>query len=120
MDVLNKLSICIKKIANEKHVSFAQIERNWDFSNGILYSWQTNKSISDKLFKLANYFNVSTDYLLGITDKRYLLSKDKIALKSTLKTAVTLNKELYKKKKNRNEHEWGEDFSRWTCITIYK
>lgn len=98
------------------------MERNWDFSNGILYSYKANKPISNKLFKLANYFNVSTDYLLGITDKRYLLSKDedKIALKSTLKTAVTLNKELSKKKQNRNENEWGEYFSRLTCITIYK
>lgn len=37
--------------------------------------------------------------------EKTMSDKDKIALESALKTAVTLNKELSKKKKNRNEHE---------------
>ncbi|RHW46787.1 XRE family transcriptional regulator [Bombilactobacillus bombi] len=71
---MNKLYIRIKDLANQKHVSFAQIERDLDFSNGILSSWKTSKATSDKLIKVANYFDVSTDYLLGITDNKYSLS----------------------------------------------
>lgn len=35
-----------------------------------LYENEKRKIDTDMLIKFANYFNVSTDYLLGITDER--------------------------------------------------
>ena len=62
----------IKDLANEKNISIRELEKQLDFSNGAVNKWRT-KAPSDKLEKVANYFDVTTDYLLGrtnIQDKR--------------------------------------------------
>lgn len=59
----------IRELASEKGMSIRELENSLGFSNGLLRSW--NKSTnSASLEKVANYFNVSTDYLLGRTNKR--------------------------------------------------
>ncbi|MBD5429317.1 helix-turn-helix transcriptional regulator [Lactobacillus sp.] len=55
----------IKDLANEKKISLAQLERELNFSNGIISTWKSSNPSIDKVEKVANYFNVSTDYLLG-------------------------------------------------------
>ena len=40
------------------------------FSNGTIRNW-INSTNSQSLEKVANYFNVSTDYLLGRTEKKH-------------------------------------------------
>lgn len=62
---MNILYLKIKELANEKGVSLAQIERDLNFSNGIISSWKSGKASQDKLSAIADYFNISTDYLLG-------------------------------------------------------
>lgn len=62
---MSNLYLRIKELANLKNVSMAEIERTLNLSNGIISTWRkTNPSI-DKVEKVADYFNVSTDYLLG-------------------------------------------------------
>ena len=39
------------------------------FSKGAISYWDTNFPSIDKVHKVADYFNVSVDYLLGRTDK---------------------------------------------------
>lgn len=62
---MNKLYLRVKELAAQKHVSLAKVERDLGFSNGIISTWKTGKASQDKINSLADYFNVSTDYLLG-------------------------------------------------------
>ena len=64
MSILNK----IKALADERALTLAELERKLDFSNGSLRKWSTSTPSGDKIEKIADYFNVSTDYLLGRTD----------------------------------------------------
>ncbi|NMG96082.1 helix-turn-helix domain-containing protein [Streptococcus pneumoniae] len=51
------------------------MERNLNFSNGSLRKWETSTPSGDKIEKIADYFNVSTDYLLGRTDNPTIANK---------------------------------------------
>lgn len=64
---MNNLYLRVKELAAQKHVSLAKVERDLGFSNGIISTWKTGKASQDKINSLADYFNVSTDYLLGRT-----------------------------------------------------
>lgn len=57
----------IKELANEKNISIRELEKQLNFANGAVNKWDS-KAPSDKLEKVANYFDVSTDYLLGRTN----------------------------------------------------
>lgn len=61
----------IRSLANDRKVTLAELERNLNFSNGSLRKWETSTPRGDKIEKIADYFNVSTDYLLGRTDNPY-------------------------------------------------
>ncbi|ENH96683.1 Cro/CI family transcriptional regulator [Gracilibacillus halophilus YIM-C55.5] len=57
----------IKKLCDEKKVSFAEVERSTGISNGQIRRWDKSSPKIDNVTKVANYFDVSTDYLLGRT-----------------------------------------------------
>lgn len=67
----------IKELAIEKKISIRELEKTLKFSNGAINKWE-EKAPSDKLEKVANYFNVSTDYLLGRTDNKYMNENQEI------------------------------------------
>ena len=67
----------IKELAIEKKISIRELEKTLKFSNGAINKWE-EKAPSDKLEKVANYFNVSTDYLLGRTNKKYMNENQEI------------------------------------------
>ncbi len=60
----------LKLLATEKKISIAELERILGFANGSIRKWDKQPPGSPKLQKVADYFDVSTDYLLGRTDKR--------------------------------------------------
>lgn len=55
----------IKDLANERHVSIAQVERDLGLSNGSMAKWDAHSPKSENLKSVANYFSVSTDFILG-------------------------------------------------------
>lgn len=55
----------IKELSKQKKISIRQLEMRFGYSNGYLAKWKNNTPNSDELVKLADYFNVSVDYLLG-------------------------------------------------------
>ena len=60
----------LKSLALEKNKSFNQIERDLNLSRNTLANYKKGQTpSSERALLLANYFNVSTDYLLGKTDK---------------------------------------------------
>lgn len=63
MDVYNR----VKELALNKKVSIAFLERKLDISNGSISKWNASHPNSEPLKKVADFFDVSTDYLLGRT-----------------------------------------------------
>lgn len=64
MTLYERLSMLAKK----QKISIPQLSVKLGFSEQYLYKWKTNTPKADNLAKVADYFNVSTDYLLGRTD----------------------------------------------------
>lgn len=58
----------IKELVKQRFMTVAQLERTLDLSNGSISKWAKSKPNSEPLEKVADYLNISTDYLLGRTD----------------------------------------------------
>ena len=54
----------IKELSERRGMSLAELERKLNFGNGTIAKWDRRSPSSDKLTEVANYLNVSTDYLL--------------------------------------------------------
>lgn len=66
----------VKNLADKRKISIVELEEKVGFSKNSMYSWKKNKPSAEKLEAVADYFNVSTDYLLGRTDNPYLGQTD--------------------------------------------
>ncbi len=76
MDILDR----IKNLCKERNITVKMVEEDLNFPNNTIYQWRKRVPNTDKLQKLADYFDVSTDYLLGRTDvKRFSDSTETIA-----------------------------------------
>lgn len=59
----------IKELCDRNSISIAKLENELDMSPASISKWKTASSPSvDKLYKIAKYFDVSLDYLVGATD----------------------------------------------------
>lgn len=67
----------IKDLADAKKTSFAEIERTVGLSNGQIRRWDDVSPKTENLQKVADYFDVSVDYLLGRETIKYS-SKEKM------------------------------------------
>lgn len=108
----------IKRLADAHKISLAELERNLKFSNGIISTWKKGNPSIDKIEKVANYFDVSTDYLLGRdsslnTDDQNVLAmfrkttegmseSEKQDFQDSLGDLMTLAKKLVKDRKEHN------------------
>lgn len=66
----------VKKLAEKQGISIVELEEKLNFGRNSLYSWKKKTPNGDRLKKVADYFNVTTDYLLGRTDTPQLTRKD--------------------------------------------
>nr|DAO13591.1 MAG TPA: repressor protein [Caudoviricetes sp.] len=55
----------IKFLANKRKISLNQVEEQMGYSKNTLYKLKYQKPGAERLEQLADYFNVTTDYLLG-------------------------------------------------------
>jgi transcriptional regulator with XRE-family HTH domain len=57
----------ITRLLKEKHISAARMSRDLGFSSGLFSQWKQGQQTPspEKLLKMADYFGVTTDYLLG-------------------------------------------------------
>ncbi|KAA9187880.1 helix-turn-helix transcriptional regulator [Enterococcus durans] len=81
----------IKELAKSKKISISELERVLGVSNGFLVKWKTRKPNPIVLEEIADYFNVSVDYLLGRTEKkRYydLTEKDERDIQKELQSLI--------------------------------
>ena len=55
----------IRILANERGMSLPALEAELGFGNGTIVKWDKASPNSEKLAKVADFFHVSVDYLLG-------------------------------------------------------
>ena len=62
----------IEQLTEEKGIKYSALSHKLSFAPNAVYEWFRTNSIPslDYLIELANYFDVSVDYLLGRTDDR--------------------------------------------------
>lgn len=58
----------IKELAKKQGLSINSLEEKLGYSRNTIYALKRNQPGSEKLQQIADYFSVSTDYLLGRTD----------------------------------------------------
>jgi transcriptional regulator with XRE-family HTH domain len=63
-----QISEKIKALCAKESLSLLGLEKKMGFGNGTLRRWDTSVPSGDKLLKVAEYFGVSVDYLLGKED----------------------------------------------------
>ncbi|HEN0286664.1 TPA: helix-turn-helix transcriptional regulator [Streptococcus agalactiae] len=64
----------VKELCKKQGISINTLEERVGFSRNSLYSWRNSSPKPEKLSVIADYFNVSTDYLLGRTDNPAIAS----------------------------------------------
>lgn len=83
----------IAALRDEKHMSQAELAKNLNISASTVGMWETGKRMPspDLIKSLAKLFDVSSDYLLGITDERHyysLTDKDTRAIDQKIKDII--------------------------------
>ena len=58
----------IKELAKKRGKSLGQVEEDLGYGRNTLYKIKNSTPNAERIAEIANYFNVSTDYLLGRTD----------------------------------------------------
>jgi len=69
----------IKELAQNRGISLQKVAEDLGYSINYLYTLKEKTPKSDRLQEIADYFNVSTDYLLGRTDNPAIANSDTIA-----------------------------------------
>lgn len=60
----------LRALRAEKNIGQNALAKELDISNASVSYWETGKQMptAEAIYKIAQYFGVSADYLLGITD----------------------------------------------------
>jgi len=61
----------IKILADAKKISIRRLEELLGYGNGTIRRWEKQTPGVDKIQRVADFFDVSVDYLLGRTDKKH-------------------------------------------------
>lgn len=83
----------IQKLSKENHKSLSQVAIDLGMSDNAIYKWKSQTPNLISLNKVADYFGVSVDYLLGRTDYRTLPSDKRMADDAT-------NYKIFREKSN--------------------
>ena len=64
------LGIKLKELRLDRNISQRELAKNIGFGQAAIARWEKNLQLPnfDAILKIAKYFNVSTDYLLGLED----------------------------------------------------
>lgn len=78
----------VKKLAEKQGISIVELEEKLDFGRNSLYSWKKKTPNGDRLKKVADFFNVTTDYLLGRTPIPTFTRRDEHDVQKTLEEMI--------------------------------
>lgn len=70
----------IQELCKENGINPSKLEIELGFGKGTLYKWDKSSPNTDKLSKVADYFGVSVDYLLGKIDFRNIPDERELSL----------------------------------------
>lgn len=70
----------IQKLSKEHGLSVRELGRKLDIGETTIYKWKTQTPKLDVLEKVADYFDVSVDYLVGRTETKSTQSNDLISI----------------------------------------
>lgn len=68
----------VKELADKHGMSIGDVEERVGMGQNAIYKWKRQKAATDKLVLVADYFNVSVDYLLGRDEKNQQTDLDKM------------------------------------------
>lgn len=66
----------IKELADKRGISLTKLEEDLGYSRNTLYKLKSQKPNAERISEIADYFQVSTDYLLGRTDNPRIASDE--------------------------------------------
>lgn len=66
----------IKELAKKQGISLNTLEEKMGYPRNTLYRYKTQIPSSERVAEIADYFNVSTDYLLGRTNNPSIAKED--------------------------------------------
>lgn len=69
----------VKDLCEKQGISLNTLEEKLELGKNSLYGLKRNQPSAERLQQIANYFNVSTDYLLGRTDNPTIAGSDEFA-----------------------------------------
>lgn len=59
----------VKAICKERKIAISRLEKDLGYANGYVGQLRKGTFPDDRLVEIANYLNVTTDYLLGTEEK---------------------------------------------------
>lgn len=69
----------VKDLCEKQGISLNTLEEKLELGKNSLYGLKRNQPSAERLQQIADYFNVSTDYLLGRTDNPVIANDDTVA-----------------------------------------
>lgn len=68
--IMNKFAERLKDLRTEKDLSQRDLAKKLGYTQAAIAKWEANQQTPniDVAIAVANYFNVTTDYLLGVED----------------------------------------------------
>ncbi|AZR96765.1 DNA-binding protein [Streptococcus suis] len=78
----------IKELAKKQGKSLGSVEEDLGYGRNTLYKIKNSTPNAERIAEIANYFNVSTDYLLGRTDNPRIASDEKSDKLDTAETQL--------------------------------
>lgn len=69
------LNVRIRELRSARNITQVELARSLSVSKQSISNWENDNILPsiEMLVKIADFFSVSTDYLLGLDDKKYLL-----------------------------------------------
>lgn len=84
----------VSELAKKQGKSLNRVAEDNGLSKNAIYQWRTSSPKAETLELIANYFHVSTDYLLGRTDNPHLGMSEKqkeLTIEEALKSVMSYN-----------------------------
>lgn len=74
----------IKELARQHGISIRKLSTDLGFGESTIYKWKGQDPKGKDLAKVAEYFGVTTDYLLGLTGTPQFTRRDELDVQKTL------------------------------------
>ena len=66
----------VKELSQKRGISLSKLEETLGLGKNSIYALKRNQPSAERFQEIADYFNVSTDYLLGRTDNPKIASDE--------------------------------------------